>query len=166
MIKIIGLGSGEEKHLTLETINILKTEKKIFLRTKIHPSVKFLDENNIKYKSFDYLYEKSKNFDEIYNSIVNNLVKESKSQDLVYAVPGNPVFAEKSVFLLLNKAKELNIQCKIFPSISFLDSIFTKLEFDPLNSLLILDATNLKVKKLKKKYFCFNIASLCKTYCK
>lgn len=150
MIKIIGLGSGEEKYLTLETINILKNEKNIFLRTEIHPSVDFLKENKIKYKSFDSLYKKSENFEEIYNSIVEKLLEKAKKEDLVYAVPGNPVFAEKSVFLLLKKAKELNIECKILPAISFLDSIFSKLEFDPLNSLLILDATNLKTLNLKK----------------
>jgi tetrapyrrole methylase family protein/MazG family protein len=150
MIKIIGLGSGEEKYLTLETVDILKNEKNIFLRTEIHPSISFLKKNNIKYKSFDSFYKKVKSFEEIYNSITNKLIEKAKKKDIVYAVPGNPIFAEKSVFLLLKKAREENIECKIFPAISFLDSIFSKLEFDPLDNLLILDATNLKSLKLKK----------------
>lgn len=156
MIYILGLGSGSEKQLTLETIDILKdSTRKLYLRTEIHPAVSYLKNNNINYQSFDYLYENSESFEEIYSEAVEKVIEEAKTYEITYVVPGNPVVAEKSVFLLLKRAKEENIQTKIVAALSSLESIYSALEVDPLNGMLVVNAADLNPSRLNK-----NIATL------
>ena len=84
MICIVGLGAGSEKHLTLETIEIISDKKrKLYLRTEIHPTVEYLKRESIEYKSFDYLYEKSESFEDIYESLVSELLKLAADKDKV-----------------------------------------------------------------------------------
>lgn len=151
MIYILGLGSGSEKQLTLETIDILKDNtRKLYLRTEIHPAVNYLKNNNIEYKSFDYLYESSESFDDIYSEAVEKVLEDAKTNEVTYVVPGNPVVAEKSVFLLLKRAKEENIPTKIFAALSSLESIYSALEVDPLNGMLVMNAADLNPSRLNK----------------
>lgn len=151
MIYVIGLGAGSEAHLTTETLDILnKQNKDLYLRTEIHPTVNYLTKNQIEYKSFDYLYKKSESFAEIYEEITDNLIEYAKEKDLVYAVPGNPLVAEKSVFLLIDKAKKHNLEIKVFPALSSLEVIYASLKIDPLDGLIITDATNMKPSKIKR----------------
>lgn len=151
MINIIGLGAGSELHLTQETINILNDKtKKLYLRTDVHPTVNYLKDNNINYESFDYLYKSSESFEDIYHKIVDNLIEYATNNEITYAVPGNPVVAEKSVFLLIKKAKENNIPVKVFSALSSLEAIYSALRIDPLEGLIIMDATNMKTSKIKR----------------
>ncbi len=151
MIYIIGLGAGSEKHLTKETIEILSDKsRKLYLRTEIHPTVDFLKRENIEYKSFDYLYEKSDSFDEIYDEAVNKILEYAEKDEITYAVPGNPVIAEKSVFSMLKKARERNIEVKVFSALSSLEVIYAALEVDPLDGILIVDAANLNPARLNR----------------
>lgn len=151
MIYILGLGSGSEKQLTLETIDILKDNtRKLFLRTEIHPAVDYLKKNNISYQSFDYLYENSESFEDIYAEAVEKVILEAKNSEVTYVVPGNPVVAEKSVFLMLKRAKEENIQIKVFAALSSLESIYSALEYDPLNGLVVINAIDLNPSRLNK----------------
>jgi tetrapyrrole methylase family protein/MazG family protein len=151
MIYIVGLGAGSEKHLTRETIEIMSDKKfKLYLRTEIHPTVDFLKREGIAYKSFDYLYEKSESFEDIYETVVTELLKLAATEDITYAVPGNPVVAEKSVFLLLKRARQEGISVKVLPALSSLEAIYAALEIDPLEGLIIMDAANLKPARLNR----------------
>ena len=51
MINIIGLGPVSRDSLTIGTIEVLKSNKPIFLRTEIHPTIKYLKECK---KYYDY----------------------------------------------------------------------------------------------------------------
>lgn len=151
MIYILGLGSGSEKQLTLETIDILKDNtRKLYLRTEIHPAVSYLKNNNIKYESFDHLYENAESFEDIYSEAVEKIIEESKKSEITYVVPGNPVVAEKSVFLLLKRAREENIKTKVVSALSSLESIYSALEVDPLNGMLVMNAADLNPSRLNK----------------
>lgn len=151
MIYIIGLGASTEKHLTIETIEILKdTSKKLYLRTDIHPIIEYLKKEEIKYKSFDYLYKKSDTFDEIYEELVKELINASQKEDIIYAVPGNPFVAEDSVSMLVKIAKEKNIDVKIFPALSYLDVVHSVLGIDSFENLLIIDSINLRASHLRR----------------
>lgn len=151
MIYIIGLGAGSPAHITRETIEIISdNSRKLFLRTEIHPTVSYLKDKNISYSSFDYLYEQSENFEDIYNSLTDILIENAKNNEITYAVPGNPLVAEKSVFLLLKKAEEANIDIKVFPALSSLEVIYSALKIDPLDGLIIMDAVNLKPSRLNR----------------
>lgn len=152
MIKIVGLGPGSIDALTIGTLNLLKNNDNIFFRTEIHPNVKELKENGVKYKSYDFLYEKSDAFDYVYSEIANDLVKQHDDYgDIVYAVPGHPLVAEKSVNLLLKLCKEKKIDFEILPAVSFIDAMIESLQIDPIGGLKIIDAFDINNQILDKR---------------
>ena len=68
-IVIVGLGPGNYKHLSAEAIDELCSDKPLFLRTEIHPSVAFLKEIGIRFNSFDNLYREKDSFEDVYHEI-------------------------------------------------------------------------------------------------
>ncbi|HAZ05621.1 MAG TPA: nucleoside triphosphate pyrophosphohydrolase, partial [Acetobacterium sp.] len=62
---------------------------------------------------------------------------------MVYAVPGNPLFGEKTVEKLIVAAKAAGISYRIYPGVSFVDVTLNSLEADPINGLKIIDAFDL-----------------------
>ena len=152
MIKIIGLGPGDKDALTIGAIEVLKNSSNIFLRTERHPTVQYLKELGIKYKTYDEKYEKSKDFDEVYDSIAEDIIKKQEQlQDVVYAVPGHPLVAEKSVENILKLCKEKNIAVDIYPAVSFIDSLMDSLRIDPIEGIKIIDAFDIKNQLLDKR---------------
>ena len=73
-IVVIGLGPGDIGSLTLEAVERLKSGNKVILRTEKHPTVEYLKKNNIKYETYDYMYEKWDDFEEVYKNITKDLV--------------------------------------------------------------------------------------------
>ena len=111
MIKIVGLGPGAKEALTIGTVWELEKCNNIFLRTEKHPTVEYLQEKNINFNTYDSIYETMESFDEVYLNIAKDLIKKhSELGDLVYAVPGHPLVAEKSVFNLIEECKKNNIE--------------------------------------------------------
>lgn len=152
MITIVGLGPGSEEALTLGTLKVLKSCKNIYLRTEKHPTVDYLKNLNIKFRSFDNIYEESNNFDDVYNSIAMDIIKIYKEcNDVVYAVPGHPLVAEKSVENLIKICDKNNISYKILPAVSFIDSILESMKIDPIGGIKIIDAFNIKNEILDKR---------------
>lgn len=153
---ILGFGCGDKGDITLKTLNILKKSDEVFARTVRHPSAEILDEYGIKFTSFDHLYESSNSFDGVYGKICNEVLN-SKGENVSYIVPGSAVIAEKSVNLLLNKAK---CAVTVVPSVSFLDGIFAELKTDAINSFKMIDALSLDEQKPDTS--CLNI--VCQVY--
>lgn len=152
MIKIIGLGPGDPKALTTAAIDELRANENILFRTKIHPTVEYLDSIGITYETYDYCYEESNSFDQVYENIANNIIdKHNEFGDLVYAVPGHPLVAERSVVNLINMCKKLNIQYKIIPAVSFIDAIMERLEIDPIAGIKVIDAFDINNQILDKR---------------
>lgn len=152
MIKIIGLGPGDKSALTLGAVETLKSGENIFLRTFKHPTVQYLDDINIVYNTFDDKYENSKSFEEVYNSIAEELIiAHSKYKQIVYAVPGHPLVAEKSVSILIEKCKSLNIEYELLPAVSFVDAIMESLKIDPIEGIKIIDAFDINNQLLDKR---------------
>ncbi|OOM11171.1 nucleoside triphosphate pyrophosphohydrolase [Clostridium saccharobutylicum] len=152
MIKIVGLGPGAKEALTVGTIIELENNKNIFLRTEKHPTVDYLEEKNIKFGTYDNVYESMDSFDEVYLSIANDLIEKHKNLgDLVYAVPGHPLVAEKSVFNLINLCKKNNIEYKVMPAVSFIDAMMEALMIDPIEGLKVIDAFDINNQVLDKR---------------
>ena len=61
-------------------------------------------QNGLKsFKTCDNYYEEGSSFDEVYSNIANEMIEEYKKYgELVYAVPGHPLVAERSVLNLIN----------------------------------------------------------------
>jgi len=147
MIHIVGLGTGAFGQLTVETLKLLENSTKNFFRTAVHPVVKDLKTQGILFESFDQLYEEKDHFEEVYQAITATLCAYGKEKDLVYAVPGNPVFAETSVQLLTEACEKQNISYKIYPGISFVDTSFVAINQDPATGFKLIDAFEIKDKK-------------------
>ncbi|MBU5486272.1 nucleoside triphosphate pyrophosphohydrolase [Clostridium sp. MSJ-11] len=145
MIKIIGLGPGSKEALTLGSIEVLRSCENIYLRTEKHPVVEYLKGLNISFSTFDNKYETMKSFDEVYISISEELVEKCRIyKEIVYAVPGHPLVAEKSVTNLIKLCEENNLEYKIYPAVSFVDAMVESLKIDPIEGLKIMDAFEIK----------------------
>mgnify|MGYP003511667246 FL=1 len=48
-ITIVGLGPGAAGNLSLETMDLLKSEAQVILRTAVHPTVAELEKQNVQF---------------------------------------------------------------------------------------------------------------------
>lgn len=124
----------------METMGLLQNCAQVILRTAVHPTVAELEKQNVKFTSCDDLYEKAASFEEVYNSVVERVLAAAQNGDVVYAVPGSPLVAEKTVVLMRTAAKAQGIKLVIKPSMSFLDLAYVELGIDPIAGLQIIDA--------------------------
>ncbi|MGL4850003.1 MAG: nucleoside triphosphate pyrophosphohydrolase [Clostridium sp.] len=153
MIKIIGLGPGAKEALTMGALMLLEESNQIYFRTEIHPTVDFIKEKNIKFNTYDEYYNKYDSFDDVYMNIAEDLVKKyaEVNEDIVYAVPGHPLVAEKSVSNLMNLCDEKGIEYEILPAVSFIDAMMDRLKIDPIEGLKIIDAFDIENQILDKR---------------
>ena len=152
MIKIVGLGPGAKEALTIGTVWELEKCRNIFLRTEKHPTVDYLEEKNINFSTYDSIYDTMESFDEVYLNIAKDLIeKHNELGDLVYAVPGHPLVAEKSVFNLIEECKKNNIEYKVIPAVSFIDAMMEALMIDPIEGLKVIDAFDINNVILDKR---------------
>lgn len=138
-IEIIGLGAGDIEQLPLGVYRKLQNEKRlVFVRTIDHPVVQTLHEEGIEFHGFDSYYETYDHFEEVYEKIAETLVEEAAKETIIYAVPGHPMLAEKTVELL---RKQTTVEVEIIGGHSFLDDLFTTLNIDPIDGFQLVDAT-------------------------
>ena len=140
IIEIIGLGAGDIEQLPLGIYRKLHEEKRtVYTRTIAHPVIEELQREGIKFHPFDSIYEKYDNFEKVYDEIVAYLLDKAKNESIIYAVPGHPLLAEKTVQLLLEQSE---VQVDIIGGHSYLDDIFTALKIDPIEGFQFIDATS------------------------
>ena len=152
MIKIVGLGPGSPEALTIGAVEALQESKNLYFRTEKHPTVDYLKNRLEYFKTCDNYYEEGGSFDEVYSNIAKNMIEEYKvAGELVYAVPGHPLVAERSVLNLINLCKENDIEYKILPAVSFVDAMMDRLQIDPIEGLKIIDAFDISNQILDKR---------------
>jgi len=96
-----------------------------FLRTNRHPAASILAGAD----SFDHVYESADSIDDVYPRAVELLVEAAgRMGAVVYAVPGSPVVAERTVELLVADER---VATEIIPAMSFADLAWTRLRVDP-----------------------------------
>lgn len=142
-ITVLGLGAGDLEQLPMGVYKQLVSSEHLYLRTKEHPVIQELVKEGLAYTSFDGIYEKHDSFEGVYEEITGLLVAESKDKEIVYAVPGHPLVAERTVQLLLEKANKKEISLDIKGGQSFLDPMFTAVGLDPIEGFQFHDATAL-----------------------
>ncbi|WP_442597378.1 nucleoside triphosphate pyrophosphohydrolase [Neobacillus sp. D3-1R] len=148
-IEIIGLGAGDLNQLPLGVYKKLLGQNRLFLRTKEHPVVKELESEGVTYTSFDHIYESHDQFEEVYEQICLQLLKEVKDGPVVYAVPGHPLVAERTVQLLINRQEKGEVEIEISGGQSFIDALFQALKIDPVEGFQLLDGTALHKEQLQ-----------------
>ncbi|WP_040760061.1 nucleoside triphosphate pyrophosphohydrolase [Sporosarcina newyorkensis] len=148
-ITVIGLGAGDLDQLPLGTYRLLKQAGRLVIRTEEHPVVSELRSEGLQMESFDAIYEAKDAFEDVYQTIVENLLEMSVEHPVTYAVPGHPLVAERTVQLLIEKEQAGEIELYIAGGSSFLDPIFTALRIDPIEGFQLLDGTDLKRDNLR-----------------
>ena len=151
-ITVVGLGSGDPEQLTLGVWRRLQQAERRYVRTAQHPMMTLFEEHRLAYRSFDELYERLDSFPDVYAAIADELLRaagEDASSAVLYAVPGHPMVAERTVQLLRERCPEAGIALEVLGGESFLDQAFLRFGFDPIEGFQLLDATELKASQLR-----------------
>ncbi|WP_062350096.1 nucleoside triphosphate pyrophosphohydrolase [Bacillus kwashiorkori] len=141
-ITVVGIGAGSLEQLSIGVYRLLKNNPHLYLRTKEHPVVEQLVAEGITFTSFDDIYEKYDQFNDVYEEIVNELLDKATELSIVYAVPGHPLVAEKTVQLLMDRAPSRGITLEFAGGQSFFDATFQAVRIDPIEGFQFLDGTN------------------------
>jgi tetrapyrrole methylase family protein/MazG family protein len=124
-VVVVGLGPGDPRLVSVAATTAFASIETRFVRTTRHPSAALVEPAT----SFDGLYEQCPSTDEVYPAIVEELVAAARARgEVLYAVPGSPLVAEKTVELL---RADNRIHVEIVVSLSFLDLAWTRLGLDP-----------------------------------
>ena len=136
LVRVVGLGPGDESHVTTRTWELLNQAPVVRLRTRVHPAARTLT-----LPSYDDWYEEADSFETLYERIVDDVVAlavSSPSGEVVYAVPGSPLVAEHTVELLRTRA-DVRVVCE--PAVSVIDVACAAVGVDPMSAgLRIVDA--------------------------
>lgn len=139
-IVLLGLGPGDPGLLTRVAWEVIQSAKVIYLRTRQHPTVAGLP-TDIDIRSYDELYESSQSYEEVYQAIVDDVLKRVEIEEqVIYAVPGHPFIAEATAPEIAAKAREKGIKVKVIEGLSFLEPVFSALGIDPFPTLSLVDA--------------------------
>lgn len=141
-IHIVGLGPGDAGLITLDAFRLMQEAERLILRTAVHPSVGYLDKNGITYEALDRFYETDASFEDVYADIAAYVLEAAAATDVVYAVPGSPVVAERTVVLLESEGEKKGVPVIVHPGMSFLEVMYTRLRFDPVNGVTIIDSSD------------------------
>lgn len=129
-VLVVGLGPAGADLMTEGTRRALEGVPPAarFLRTGRHPAASAAGEA----ATFDALYESAPSIEDVYAGIVDALVAAATAfGEVVYAVPGSPAVAERTVVLLLARAAAGDVRVEVAPALSFLDLAWARLGADP-----------------------------------
>ncbi|MBW3649134.1 MAG: nucleoside triphosphate pyrophosphohydrolase [Actinobacteria bacterium] len=121
----MGLGPAGADLVTTGVLQAIERVPVRFLRTARHPSAAVVPGA----VAFDHLYDEASDLEGVYTGIVSRLVTAAaEAQEVLYAVPGSPVVAERTVELLLADPR---VEVEVVPALSFLDLAWARLGVDP-----------------------------------
>ncbi len=87
-VTVVGLGPAGDELLGPGVAETMAGARRAYLRTARHPAASAFGWAG----SFDHLYDSAETFDEVYATIVDELVAAAAEEgDVVYAVPGSPL---------------------------------------------------------------------------
>ncbi len=129
-VVVVGLGPAGPELLTGAARDAIEAALPAdrFLRTTRHPAATAVAGAT----SFDDVYDGAAHQEDVYPAIVERLVSAAQAAAggrVLYAVPGSPRVAERSVDLLLADAR---VDVEVVVGLSFLDLAWARLGVDPL----------------------------------
>ena len=132
-VVVVGLGPGGSDLVLPAARAAFEQTPVRFVRTARHPAVADLVAEGIELESFDDAYDTAADFEELYTGIVDALVAAAAEHgSVVYAVPGSPVVAERTVELLHDAARAGRVRVDVVPGLSFADAAWARLGVDPM----------------------------------
>jgi tetrapyrrole methylase family protein / MazG family protein len=138
-IILLGLGPGDPSALTRRAWDWLAGIDKLYLRTAHHPTVASLP-THLTLVSFDELYERHDDFEDVYEAIIEEILTLGKTTVVTYAVPGHPFVAEATCPEIAKRAAAAGISVEVIDGLSFLEPTFLALKIDPFPDLVLADA--------------------------
>ncbi len=142
-VVVVGLGPGDPGLVSLATREAIDAVPAAlrFVRTCRHPSAHLVAGA----ASFDGRYEAGATLEEVYRGIVATLLDAARagesvvtghgavagSGEVLYAVPGSPLVAERTVELLRAEGPRCGVSVVVLPALSFLDLAWARLGVDP-----------------------------------
>jgi tetrapyrrole methylase family protein / MazG family protein len=136
-VVVVGLGPAGDELMTVRARELLRGARTARLRTRQHPAAAAFSE----IESYDHLYESAPSFAALYEQIASDLATLARNADdgrVVYAVPGSPTVAERTVELL--SARE-DVTVVVEPAVSVIDLACARLGRDPMGcGLRVVDA--------------------------
>jgi tetrapyrrole methylase family protein / MazG family protein len=128
VVVVVGLGPAGPDLISTAARDAIAHVGHRYLRTTRHPAAAAVPTA----ASFDETYERATSLDECYRAIVDELVDAaSRHGEVLYAVPGSPMVAERTVEMLRHDER---VEVEIVPAISFLDLAWARLRVDPIAS--------------------------------
>ena len=126
VVVVCGLGPAGPDLVVPATTAAVERHPHRFLRTTRHSAAMVVGGAT----SFDDLYERAGSIEAVYTGIVEALVAAAGEHgEVLYAVPGSPMVAERTVELLLADAR---VAVELVPALSFVDLAWVRLGVDPL----------------------------------
>ncbi len=122
-IDIIGLGPMGIEWVLPADRDLWNGASVRLLRTRVHPAAEALlvaatADPNLSCSSFDSVYEQSDEIEDVYETIAARVLAFAAEHDrVVYAVPGDPSLAERSVVLIRSAAASAGIPCRVHPAL-------------------------------------------------
>jgi tetrapyrrole methylase family protein / MazG family protein len=127
-VVVVGLGPAGPDLLTEATLDAIGSVGVRFVRTTHHPSASVMEGA----ASFDRHYEEAATLEEVYAAIVEDLVAAASTHGRVlYAVPGSPAVAERSVELLRADGR---VRVHVLAALSVIDLAWARLGVDPVST--------------------------------
>jgi tetrapyrrole methylase family protein/MazG family protein len=127
-VTVVGLGPGAPDLVTEGTRAAIARVGVRFVRTGRHPSAHLVEPAT----ALDHLYDSADRQADVYPAIVDALVDAAGEHgEVLYAVPGSPLVAERSVALLL---RDDRVTVEVLPALSFVDLAWVRLGIDPFDA--------------------------------
>ncbi len=130
-VVVVGLGPAGAELLTTAVGDAIAAHgaDRRWARTDRHPGIDALGQH----RSFDAVYEDAEDLESVYDAIVAALVASAQAYgSVLYAVPGSPFVAERTVELLRRRVEIYgDIELVVHPGMSFLDLTWARLGIDP-----------------------------------
>ena len=135
-VVVVGLGpAGADLLLPAARAALERVETRL-VRTARHPAVVDLARDGIDLEPLDLLYDRADDLDTVYAAIADRVVETARERgEIVYAVPGSPTIAERSVELV----RAAGIDVELIPGISFVDLAWWRLGIDPMHGARVVD---------------------------
>lgn len=140
-VVVVGLGPAGADLLLPRARAALAAADRRFVRTARHPVVADLAAEGLAFESLDGVYEEATDLDAVYPRIAETVVGAAAGADgvVVYAVPGNPVVAERSVDEVRRRAAAVGVPVEVVPGLSFADLAWSRLGVDPMAGARVVD---------------------------
>ncbi|MYG93416.1 MAG: nucleotide pyrophosphohydrolase [Acidimicrobiia bacterium] len=127
---VVGLGPAGPELLTEQVRSAIRRTSRRFVRTNRHLAAEAV----APFESFDHVYEQAASLEEVYHTIVERLLAASEDEEVLYAVPGSPLVAERTVELLRVQAglAQGDLELEVLAGLSFWELAWERLGIDPL----------------------------------